>query len=141
MHFNFHVMHMTRADVVLGHEWLHGLGLSLKCSYQHNTLTFDAHGANILMMGHEDVLFSPMIYNAELHSIINKEKINNLVLCYLMHPSLYLTLCVSQVLKYQNDNDTSSRTSPQQLNVSLYLTKSCPSKKHCNTIDDANEQL
>ena len=44
MCLDLHVMHMTRADVVLGHDWLHGLGLLLKHSYQHNKLTFDAHG-------------------------------------------------------------------------------------------------
>ena len=48
MQLDFHVMHMSREDVVLGHEWLHGLGPSLKYSYQHNTLTFDAQGAHIL---------------------------------------------------------------------------------------------
>ena len=67
MHLDFHVMHMTRADVVLGREWLHGLGPSLKCSHQHNTLTFDAHGALILLMGEQDILASPMICNANLH--------------------------------------------------------------------------
>ena len=33
MRLDFHVMHMTKANVVLGHEWLHGLGPSLKHSY------------------------------------------------------------------------------------------------------------
>ena len=31
---DFQVMNMTRADVVLGTEWLHGLGTSLARSYQ-----------------------------------------------------------------------------------------------------------
>ena len=30
MHLDFHVMNMSRADVVLSHAWLHGLGPSLK---------------------------------------------------------------------------------------------------------------
>ena len=47
MVLDFHVMHMTRADVVLEHEWLHGLVPSLKHSYHHNKLTFDAHGAHV----------------------------------------------------------------------------------------------
>ena len=41
MKLDFHVMHMTRADIVLGHEWLHSLGSSLTRSYQHNTLAFE----------------------------------------------------------------------------------------------------
>lgn len=32
MKLDFDVMHMSRADVVLGHEWLHGLGSSLSRS-------------------------------------------------------------------------------------------------------------
>ena len=63
MQLDFHVMHMTRADLVLGCEWLHGLGPLLKHRYQHNTLTFDAHGVHILLMGEQDVLASPMICN------------------------------------------------------------------------------
>ena len=48
---NFHVMHMSLADKVLGCEWLHGLGSSLKRSYQHNTLAFDDSGIHGLLMG------------------------------------------------------------------------------------------
>ena len=44
MKLDFHVMNMTRADVVLGCEWLHGLGSSLSRSYQHNSLTFEDNG-------------------------------------------------------------------------------------------------
>ena len=73
---------MTRVDVVLGHEWLHGLIPSLKHSYQHNTLTFGAHCAHVLLMGELDVLSSPMICNAKLHAIINNNEINSLSLCY-----------------------------------------------------------
>ena len=61
MHLEFHVMHTTRSNVILGREWLHGLGPSLKHSYHHNTLTFDAHGAHILLMGEQDFLASPLI--------------------------------------------------------------------------------
>ena len=110
MLLEFHVMHMTRIDVVLGCEWLHGLGLSPKHSYQYNTLTFDAHGAHVLLIGEKDGLASPMICNAKLHLIINKEETNILVLCYLMPPSLYTTVCVSDVSNYQSDNVSSSST-------------------------------
>ena len=33
MQLDFHIMHMNRANMVLEHEWLHGLGPSLKHSY------------------------------------------------------------------------------------------------------------
>ena len=82
MHLDCHAMHMTRVDVVLGREWLHGLSPQHK--YQYNILTFDAHGAQVLFMGEQGVLASSMSHNLEFHSIINKVKINSLVLCYLM---------------------------------------------------------
>ena len=40
MTLDFYVMHMTRVDMILGHEWLHGLDPSLMHGYQHNTLIF-----------------------------------------------------------------------------------------------------
>ena len=107
-------MYMFRVDIVLGHEWLHRLGPSLKCSFQHNTLSFDAHGVHVLLVGGQDVLTSPMICYARLHSIINKEEINSLVLCYLMPPSLFTNVCVRSVFNYQSEYDASSCTSPPQ---------------------------
>ena len=41
MKSKFHVMHMYRADVVLGHEQLHGLVSLLNHNDQHNALAFD----------------------------------------------------------------------------------------------------
>ena len=32
MHLDFHAMHMTRANTVARHKWLHGLGPLLKCT-------------------------------------------------------------------------------------------------------------
>ena len=94
LHFDFYVIHMTRADAILGHEWLHGLVPPLKHNYLHNTLNFDAHGAHILLTGEQDVLNSPLIYNAELHGIINNNEINNLSLFYFMYPCLRSIVCV-----------------------------------------------
>ena len=64
IHLDFHVMHMIRANIILERDWLHGLVLSLKCSYQHKKLTFDAHGAHILLMKEQDVHYFPLICNA-----------------------------------------------------------------------------
>ena len=44
---NFQVMNMSQADVILGREWLHGLGPPLKRSYEHNSFTFKANGAHV----------------------------------------------------------------------------------------------
>ena len=113
--------------MVLGHEWLHGLCLSLKHSYQHNTLTFDAHGAHVLLMGEQDVLASPLIFNAKLHGVINNNAINSLSLCYLLSPSLDSNVCVSEVSQVNNLNATS-------------LIKSTPTKHH-GVCDEDNNQL
>ena len=58
---DFHVMNMTRADVVLGRNWLFGLGSSLSRSYQHNTLAFKDNGVHVLLIGERDVPPSPLI--------------------------------------------------------------------------------
>ena len=50
MTLDFQVMNMERADVVLGREWLHGLGPSLKRSYEHNTITFSEQGTHVLLI-------------------------------------------------------------------------------------------
>ena len=124
-------MHMTRADLVLGREWLHGLDPLLKCSYQHNIPTFDSHGAHVLLMGEQDVLTSPMICNAELHAIININEINSLNLCYLMPLFLDSTVYVSEVSNVQSFYAASSCTS---------IVKIAPTKQHCVS-DKDNEQL
>ena len=124
-------MHMTRVDVDLGHEWLHGLGPSLKCSCLHNTLTFDAHGAHIFLMGEQDALTSPLNCDGELHAIINNNEINILSLCYLMPSSLDSIVCVSEVSKVKTFYATSSCTS---------LSKSNPPKQYYES-DKDNEQL
>ena len=58
---NFQVMNMSQADVILGREWLHGLGYTLKHTYKHNSLMFQANGAHVLLFGKRDVPFSLLI--------------------------------------------------------------------------------
>ena len=58
---------MSRADVILGCEWLHGLGSALHRSYEHNTITFTANGKHVLLIGERDVPPpTPLICTAEL---------------------------------------------------------------------------
>ena len=42
---------MSRADVILGREWLHALGSSLQRSYEHNTIMFTTNGKHVLLIG------------------------------------------------------------------------------------------
>ena len=62
----FQVMNMSRVDVILEHEWLHGLGLLLKQSYEQSKIAFKANGRHVLLLGEWDVPSSPLICNAEL---------------------------------------------------------------------------
>ena len=49
---DFQVMNMTWEDIILGWEWLYGLGSTLSSSYAHNTISFrDSAGAHILLIG------------------------------------------------------------------------------------------
>lgn len=58
MTLDFQVMNMSHADVVLGREWLHGLGSTLKRNYEHNSLSFVSNGVHVLLLGvHQHLLF------------------------------------------------------------------------------------
>ena len=61
-------MHMDWADVVLGHEWLHNLGPTLKQSYKYNFLMFEDNGTNVLMFGEKIILLSLLICMVEIAS-------------------------------------------------------------------------
>ena len=41
---DFQVMHLARADIYLGREWLYNLGPTLSRSYQDNSLEFTHEG-------------------------------------------------------------------------------------------------
>ena len=81
MKLDFHVMHMSRADVVLGHKWLHGLGSSLQRNYQHNTISFEANGVHVLLMVEQEVPPSPLICTGEGISFSKHDAIGSLSLC------------------------------------------------------------
>ena len=76
MNIDFHVMHMTRADIVLGREWLHSLGSSLQRSFQSNTLTFEDNFVHILLLGERDVPPSLLICNTELNVLVKNNEVD-----------------------------------------------------------------
>ena len=80
MTLDFQVMHMDRADVVLGREWLHNLGPSLKQSYEHNSFMFDDNGIHVLLLGEKNVPPSPLICTAKISKLSNE--IEQVFLCY-----------------------------------------------------------
>ena len=74
MTLDFHVMHMTRADVVLSRAWLHGLGDTLKRSYVGNTIAFENNGVHVLLMREKYIPSSPLVTSAELDVIANNNE-------------------------------------------------------------------
>ena len=83
---------MTRANVVLGREWLYSLGTTLTRSYTHNMISFrDSIGAHVLLIGEREVPQSPLVCTAKLQSLIhNNEKKNSffVIACLLCHMCL-----------------------------------------------------
>ena len=101
MVLDFQVMNMSCADVILGREWLHGLGSSLKRSYEHNTIAFEANGKHVLLLGERDVPPSPLICNAELSYLEHSNQIEEVYFCY----------CVSQSSQIEVDHVSSCNES------------------------------
>ena len=99
MKLDFHVMNMTRADVVLGRNWLFGLGSSLSRSYQHNTLAFKDNGVHVLLIGERDVPSSPLICTAEVQNLAKRNEIEEAYFCYVLSPFL----STSESTSFEND--------------------------------------
>ena len=97
MNPNFHIMHVSRDDIIVGCEWLHGLGSLLKRSYQPNTLAFNLCGVHILLMREQDVPASSLICHPKVTYLINNNEISILVLGYLLSSSLSIDVCISDV--------------------------------------------
>ena len=66
--------------MVLGREWLHSLGPTLKQSYEHNSFMFEINGTHVLLLGEKNVPSSPLICTAELSSSF--DEIEQVFLCY-----------------------------------------------------------
>ena len=122
MNLTFQVMNMDRADVVLSREWLHGLGPSLKRSYEHNSFTFDDNGTHVLLLGEKNVPASPLICTAELSTLSSNNEIEEVFLCY----SLCHLLSNSS---FDMSNDVSQRTS-STLQSSLFSSTMASQELH-----------
>ena len=137
MKLDFHVMHMTRADVVLGREWLHSLGSSLTRSYQHNTLAFEGNGVHVSTMGEIKVPATPLICNTELSYLIQRNEIEDLRFCYFMSPSF------SHVENVSCDDDTVGQSSLSD-NVTHIMTslllKEPSSAMHSSNVNLSSNQ-
>ena len=91
---DFQVMNMTRADVILGREWLYGLGSTLSRNYAHNTISFKySAGAHILLIGEQEVPASPLVCSAELQSLLLNNEIEEFFLCYSLPTVSHVSQC------------------------------------------------
>ena len=79
---------MAHADVVLGREWLHSLGSSLKRNYEHNSLSFVSNGIHVLLLGESNIPPTPLICNSELSYLKKADLIEEIFLCYYLSPEI-----------------------------------------------------
>ena len=75
-------MNMSCVDVILGQNWLYGLGLLLKRIYEHNTMMFEVNGNHVLLIEEWDVPPSPLICTYELLFLECSNKIEEVFFCY-----------------------------------------------------------
>ena len=114
---DFQVMNMTRVDVILGREWLYGLGSTLSRSYAHNAISFkDSARAHILLIGEQEVPASPLVCPAELQSLLLNNEI--VCLCY----SLPIVSHVSQCCL--NNNSINDCNCENECNVAQLMLSS-----------------
>ena len=86
MTLDFQVMNMARVDVVLGREWLHSLGSSLNCSYEHNSLSFISNDIHVLLLGEINIPPTPLICNSKLSYLQKAILIEEIFFCYCLSP-------------------------------------------------------
>ena len=72
------------------------MGPSLKHIYEHNSFTFKADGAHMLLFGKQDVLPSSLIYSKELSFLDRSDLIEKIYFCYMLSP-FFLSSQVSSV--------------------------------------------
>lgn len=131
MKLNFHVMNMTRADVVLGREWLYGWGSSLSRSYEHNTLAFKDNGVHVLLHGERDVPPSPLICTAEVQVLAKRNEIEEAYFCYVLSPFLFSSESTSLENGYVVDNE-SNMAMNMATNIQSLSSKESSSAMHAS---------
>ena len=136
MKLDFHVMHMTRADVVLGREWLYGLGTTLNRSYVSNTIAFEDNGVHVLLLGEKEVPSSPLVCSAEIDVLANNNEINQIYFVY----SLSLLCNGEACTDVDNACDVSSFLSLKEPSSTLHSLKE-DSKLLPSNVDNVMQSL
>ena len=140
---DFQVMNMTRADVVLGREWLYGLGTTLSRSYAHNTISFrDSAGAHVLLIGEREVPASPLVCSAELQSLLTNNEIEEIFSCYCLPTVSHVLQCCinNNSIEDCNCKKECNAAQPMLSNITLQ-SPTLASDSHNNVHEDALAQL
>ena len=132
---DFQVMNMTRADVVLGKEWLYSLGMTLSRSYTHNTISFtDSIDAHVLMIRERDVPQSPLVCTVKLQSMVFGNEIEELFFCYFLPTMSHVSqCCLNSNSILENDCENESNEAQHFLSTMSLQTTS-------NIIDQSDYQ-
>ena len=140
---DFQVMNMTRADVILGREWLYGLGSTLSRSYAHNTISFrDSAGAHILLIGEREVPASPLVCSAELQSLLLNNEIEEFFLCYSLPTVSHVLQCCLNNNSINDCNCDNECNAAQLMLSSLTLqSQTSVSSSYHNVYEDQLAQL
>ena len=131
-------MNMMRTDIILGREWLYGLGSTLFCSYAHNTISFrDSVGAHILLIGEQEVLASPLVCSAELQSLLLNNETEEFFLCYSLPTSSHVSQCCLNNNSINDCNcDNECNTAQSMLSSLTLQSQTLVSNLHNNVYED-----
>ena len=140
---NFQVMNMTQAGVILGREWLYGLGSTLSHNYAHNTISFtDSACAHILLIGKREVLASPLVCSVELQSLLLNNEIEEFFLCYSLPTVSHVSQCClnNNSINDCNCDNECNAAQPMLSSLTLQSPTSVSSSYH-NVYEDQLAQL
>ena len=104
---DFQVMHLARADVILGREWLFHLGATLKRSYLDNSFEFEHNGKTIRLQGEHDVPTAPLICSLELQKAFYNDEVDKVFCCSLYLEDLFVSHAVCDAFKSQESLESS----------------------------------
>ena len=82
-------MHLTRANIYLGREWLYNLGPSLSCIYQENSLEFIHEDRRVRLQGESQVPMAPLISSVELRQAAAADVIEQVYVVTPLHSFLF----------------------------------------------------
>ena len=112
---DFQVMHLARADIYLGREWLYNLGPTLSRSYQDNSLEFVHEGKKVRLQGESQVPAAPLISSLELCRAAEADQIDQVYIVKPLHS--FLSVDESKSVKFVGKTNDLSNVSVVETNT------------------------